>query len=56
MVILYERAGGSRYGPVDSAQWNWIFARNRCARARGAALEACVNRAYDDRIAELGKR
>ena len=56
MAILYEQAGGSRYGPVDSVQWNWIVARNRCARARGAALESCVHRAYDDRLAELSKR
>jgi hypothetical protein len=53
MALLYEEAGGSRYRPVDPSQWSWLAARNRCARARGPALETCVHRAYDARIAEL---
>jgi uncharacterized protein len=56
MAILYERAGGSRFRPVDPIQWGWLAARNRCGRAAGAALEACVHRAYDARIAELAAR
>jgi hypothetical protein len=52
MALLYERAGGSRFRPVDPTQWGWLAARNGCARARGA-LDACVHRAYDSRIAEL---
>jgi uncharacterized protein len=53
MAILYEQAGGSRFRPVDPTQWGWLAARNRCARAPGPALETCVHRAYDARIAEL---
>jgi hypothetical protein len=53
MALLYEQAGGSRFRPVDPTQWGWLAARNRCARTSGAALEACVHRAYDARIAEL---
>jgi hypothetical protein len=53
MALLYEQAGGSRYRPVDPSQWSWLAARNRCARVRGPALEGCLHRAYDDRIAEL---
>ncbi len=56
MARLYEQAGGSRYGPVDPSQWRWLAARNACGRAGGRALEACVNRVYDARIAELSGR
>jgi hypothetical protein len=56
MAILYERAGGSRFRPVDPIQWSWLAARNRCGKASGAALETCVHRAYDGRIAELSGR
>jgi uncharacterized protein len=56
MAILYEQAGGSRFRPVDPTQWDWLAARNRCARAPGPALEACVHRAYNARIAELSGR
>jgi hypothetical protein len=55
MALLYERAGGSRFGPVDPSQWRWLAARNACRRA-GPALEACISRAYEDRIAELESR
>ena len=48
-----ERAGGSRYGPVDPSQWGWVAARNRCGRVHDEALERCLHRAYDDRVAEL---
>jgi uncharacterized protein len=51
MALLYEQAGGSRHGPVDITQFRWLSARNACARAR--AIEACVDRIYDARIAEL---
>ena len=34
-----ERAGGSRYGPVDPAQWGWVAARNRCGRVTTNPLE-----------------
>ena len=51
MALLYEQAGGSRHGPVDITQFRWLSARNACARAR--AVEACVDRIYDARIAEL---
>jgi uncharacterized protein len=51
MALLYEQAGGSRHGPVDPTQYRWLAARNACARAR--ALEACIDRIYDARIAEL---
>ena len=53
MALLYERAGGSRYGPVDPSQWGWVAARNRCGRVYYEALEGCLHRAYDDRVAEL---
>ena len=53
MALLYERAGGSRYGPVDPSQWGWVAARNRCGRVHDEALERCLHRAYDDRVAEL---
>ena len=53
MARLYERAGGSRFGPVDSSQWRWLAARNSCARASSSALGSCVHRLYDARIAEL---
>jgi len=53
MALLYERAGGSRYGPVDPSQWGWVAARNRCGRVHDEALEGCLHRAYDDRVAEL---
>jgi hypothetical protein len=53
MALLYEQAGGSRYRPVDPAQWSWLAARNRCGRVRGPALKSCIHRAYDARIAEL---
>ena len=53
MALLYEQAGGSRFQPVDPTQWDWIAARNGCARAPRVALEDCVHRAYDARIAEL---
>jgi len=56
MALLYEQAGGSRYKPVDPSQWGWLAARNRCGRVRGPALKSCVDRAYDDRIAELSVR
>jgi hypothetical protein len=56
MALLYEQAGGSRYRPVDPSQWSWLAARNRCGRARGPALEGCLHRAYDDRMAELSLR
>jgi hypothetical protein len=51
MALLYEQAGGSRHGPVDPTQYRWLAARNACGRAR--ALEACIDRVYDARIAEL---
>jgi len=51
MALLYEQAGGSRFGPVDPTQYRWLAARNACGRAR--ALEACIDRVYDARIAEL---
>ncbi len=53
MALLYERAGGSRYGPVDPSQWSWVAARNRCGRVHDEALDGCLHRAYDDRMAEL---
>jgi uncharacterized protein len=53
MALLYERAGGSRYRPVDPSQWSWLAARNRCGRTRGPALERCLHAAYNDRMAEL---
>jgi hypothetical protein len=56
MALLYERAGGSRYRPVDPTQWRWLSARNACAPAGGPALEACIDRAYEARIAELSGR
>jgi len=46
MALLYERAGGSRYGPVDPSQWGWVAARNRCGRVHDEALERCLHRAY----------
>jgi hypothetical protein len=51
MALLYEQAGGSRHGPVDITQFRWLSARNACGASR--ALEACVERVYDARIAEL---
>jgi hypothetical protein len=53
MALLYERAGGSRYRPVDPSQWSWLAARNRCGRTRGPTLERCLHAAYNDRMAEL---
>ena len=35
---LLSRPGARGMDPSDFVQWNWIVARNRCARARGAAL------------------
>ncbi len=54
MARLYERAGGSRFGPVDPTQRGWLAARDACGRAAGAALQACLHGAYDGRIRELG--
>jgi uncharacterized protein len=53
MALLYEQSGGSRRGPVDATQWRWLAARNACGRA--AALNACIDRIYDARIAELSR-
>jgi len=53
MSLLYEQVGGSRYRPVDPSQWSWLAARNRCGRVHGPALNNCLHRAYDDRMAEL---
>ncbi len=53
MALLYEQQGGSRHGPVDEWQWRWLAARNACVRAPSGALESCIGRAYDTRIAEL---
>ena len=54
MARLYERAGGSRFGPVEPTQSAWLAARDGCARVAGPALVACIHDAYDARIAELG--
>jgi uncharacterized protein len=54
MARLYERAGGSRFGPVEPTQSAWLAARDGCARVAGPALHACIHDAYDARIAELG--
>jgi hypothetical protein len=51
MATLYEQAGGSMKGPVDRPQWRWLAARNACGRA--PALQSCIDRVYDARIAEL---
>jgi hypothetical protein len=53
MALLYEGSRGSRRGPVDATQWRWLAARNACGRA--AALNACIDQIYDDRIAELSR-
>ncbi len=53
MALLYEQRGGSRHGPVDEWQWRWLAARNACVRAPSGALESCIGRVYDARIAEL---
>jgi uncharacterized protein len=53
MALLYEQAGGSRRGPVDGTQWRWLAARNACGRVPLEAVEACIARTYDARIAEL---
>jgi hypothetical protein len=53
MALLYEQRGGSRYRPVDQRQWRWLAAREACARAPRAVLEACIARTYDARIVEL---
>ena len=54
MARLYERAGGSRFGPVEPTQSAWLATRDACARVAGPALHACIHEAYDARIAELG--
>ena len=56
MALLYEQAGGSRYRPVDPSQWSWLAARNRCGRVHDEALERCLHRAYDDRVARIAAR
>jgi uncharacterized protein len=53
MALLYEQGGGSRYRPVDEQQWRWLAAREACGRGPRAALEQCIARTYDARIAEL---
>jgi uncharacterized protein len=53
MALLYERAGGSRYRPVDPAQWSWLAARNRCGRTRGPALERCLHAALSGQLLRL---
>ena len=55
MASLYERAGGSRRGPVDRSQWRWLAARNSCARAGAPALHGCIDQVYSARIAELSR-
>ena len=42
-----------RHGPPLFSQWGWVAARNRCGRVHDEALERCLHRAYDDRVAEL---
>lgn len=54
MARLYERPGGSRFGPVEPSQTAWLSAPDACARVAGPALHACIHEAYDARIAELG--
>jgi uncharacterized protein len=54
MARLYERAGGSRFGPVEPTQSAWLAARDACARVAGPGLHACIHEAYDARIADLG--
>jgi uncharacterized protein len=56
MARLYERAGGSRFGPVEPTQHAWLAVRDACARVAGPALHACVHEAYDARVTELGGR
>jgi uncharacterized protein len=53
MARLYERAGGSRFGPVEPTQSAWLATRDACARVAGPALHACIHEAYDARIAGL---
>src|SRR5215207_423660 len=55
MARLYEKAGGSRFGPVEPTQRAWLAARDACARVGGPALHACLHHVYDARIAELGR-
>ena len=55
MATLYERAGGSRRGPVDRSQWRWLAARNSCSRAGAPALKGCIDQVYSARIAELSR-
>ena len=54
MARLYEKAGGSRFGPVEPTQRAWLAARDACARLGGPALLACLHDAYDSRIVDLG--
>jgi uncharacterized protein len=56
MARLYERAGGSRFGPVEPRQSAWLAARDACARVAGPALHACIHEAYNARVTELGGR
>ena len=56
MARLYERAGGSRFGPVEPTQSAWLATRDACARVAGPALHACIHEAYDARVTELGGR
>jgi uncharacterized protein len=53
MAVLYGQSGGSRHGPVDQRQWQWLAARNSCRFTPVHALRACIHQVYDARIAEL---